>query len=113
LQTWVLESETQVRKGSVLLTRGAASILGIADLAAIAKGHGAGLGQAILSLEPTPEDVQECPIGIAAWVDFPEIDVIDLLRAPQALTSTTPRPRARKARVDARPRNLSRRPGRR
>ena len=33
----VLEGETQVRKGSVLLTRGAASILGRADLAALAK----------------------------------------------------------------------------
>ena len=77
----VLEGETQMRKGSVLLTRGAASILGSADLAALAKGHGDGLGQVILSLDHTPEDAQDCPIGVAAWVDFPEIDVIDRLRA--------------------------------
>jgi hypothetical protein len=77
----VLEGETEVRKGTILMTRGAASILGRADLAAIAKGHGEGRGQVILSLEPTPEDAQDCPIGVAAWVDFPDIDVIDELRA--------------------------------
>ena len=94
----VLEGETQVRKGSVLLTRGAASILGSADLAAVAKGHGDGLGQVILRLEHTPEDAQDCPIGVAAWVDFPEIDLIDrAARAPQALSvdhAPAPRPTA-------------------
>jgi HlyD family secretion protein len=77
----VLEGETQVRKGSVLLTRGAASILGSTDLAAVAKGHGDGLGLAILRLERGPQDARDCPIGVAAWVDFPEIDFIDRLRA--------------------------------
>jgi multidrug resistance efflux pump len=77
----VLEGETQVRQGRVLLTRGAASILGSAELAAVAKGHGDGRGQVILSLEGTLEDSRDCPIGVAAWVDFPEIDVIDELRA--------------------------------
>jgi HlyD family secretion protein len=77
----VLEGETQVRDGTVFLTRGAASTLGRADLAAVAKGHGDNRGQAILRLEPTPEDAKECPIGVAAWVDFPQIDFIDELRA--------------------------------
>jgi HlyD family secretion protein len=53
----VLEGETQVRQGSVLLTRGAASVLGSADLAALAKGRGDGSKQVILRLEHTPEDV--------------------------------------------------------
>lgn len=77
----VLEGETQVRQGNVLLTRGAASILGNGDLAAVAKGHGDGLGQVILRLEDIPEDAKHCPIGVAAWVDFPEIDWIDEVRA--------------------------------
>ena len=77
----VLEGETQVRQGTVLLTRGAASVLGSTDLAAVAKGRNPGVGQVIVSLEYTPEDAQDCPIGVAAWVDFPEIDVIDRLRA--------------------------------
>jgi hypothetical protein len=47
----VLEGETQARQGTVLLTRGAASTLGSADLAAVAKGHGDGSGQVIVSLE--------------------------------------------------------------
>jgi hypothetical protein len=77
----LLEGETQVRQGSVLLTRGAASVLGSTDLAALAKGHGAGLGQVIVRLEEAFEHASECPIGVAAWVGFPEIDVIDQLRA--------------------------------
>jgi CRP-like cAMP-binding protein len=77
----VLEGETEVRQGTVLLTRGAASTLGGADLAALAKGHGDGRAQVILSLEHTPEDAKNCPIAVAAWVDFPEIDLIDELRA--------------------------------
>ena len=76
----VLEGEAQVRRGSVLLTRGAASVLGSADLAAVAKGHGDGVGQVIVSLEPTPEDTADCPIGVAAWVDFPVVDCVDELR---------------------------------
>jgi len=35
----------------------------------------------ILSLEHSGEDAKGCPIGVAAWVDFPEIDLIDELRA--------------------------------
>jgi multidrug resistance efflux pump len=77
----VLEGETQVRQGTVLLTRGAASVLGSTDLAAVAKGHGEDRGQAIVSLELAPKDTDACPIGVAAWVDFPEIDFIDELRA--------------------------------
>jgi hypothetical protein len=34
-----------------------------------------------VSLELAPEDAEACPIGVAAWVDFPEIDFIDELRA--------------------------------
>ncbi len=77
----ILEGDTEVRQGSVLLTRGAASVLGAEDLAALAKGHGGGRGQAIVRLEDGMEDANDCPIGVAAWVDFPEIDVIDVLRA--------------------------------
>jgi hypothetical protein len=48
---------------------------------ATAKGRDAGLGQVIVSLQPTPEDVRKCAIGSAAWADFPDIDLIDILRA--------------------------------
>jgi hypothetical protein len=34
-----------------------------------------------LRLEPTPEDIAACPIGLSAFVEFPAVDPIDLLRA--------------------------------
>ena len=40
-----------------------------------------GLGQVIVRVAPTPQDVENCAIGAAAWVDFPQINAIDLLRA--------------------------------
>ena len=77
----LIEGEQALRHGTVLLTRGGASTLGATDLAATAKGRKPGLGQVIVSLKPTAKDVQKCAVGAAAWVDFPEITVIDLLRA--------------------------------
>ena len=77
----VLEGEKTVRAAKVILTRGAAATLGPADLAAIAKGRRPGVGQAILTLERSPEDAETCAIGQAAYVDFPGIGLVDILRA--------------------------------
>jgi hypothetical protein len=77
----ILEGDKEVRRATVLLTRGAAATLGPTDLAAIAKGRRPGIGQAILALEGAPGDVESCPIGQAAHVDFPGIGFIDVLRA--------------------------------
>jgi hypothetical protein len=70
-----------MRRGTVILTRGAAATVGRADLAAIAKGREAGVGQALIKLDAFPADIAACPIGQAAYVDFPDIGVIDVLRA--------------------------------
>jgi multidrug resistance efflux pump len=77
----VLEGERQTRRGTVMLTRGAAATIGQADLAAIAKGRLPGIGQVLVRLEPSPADIEHCPIGEAAYVDFPQIGLIDILRA--------------------------------
>ena len=77
----VLEGERQVRKGRILLTRGAAATLGHADLAALAKGRTPGIGQVLVSLQASAEDVASCPIGEAAYVDFPHVGFFDILRA--------------------------------
>ena len=77
----VLEGEHQPRQATILLTRGSAGTLGLDDLAALAKGRSAGRGQVLLRLEPTPEDIATCPIGLSAFVEFPQVDVIDMLRA--------------------------------
>lgn len=77
----VLEGEHQPRQATILLTRGSAGTLGVNDLAALAKGRSPGRGQVLLRLEPTPEDIATCPIGVSAFVEFPQIDPIDMLRA--------------------------------
>jgi multidrug resistance efflux pump len=77
----VLEGEPAMRTASVLLTRGSASTLGRDDLAALAKGRREGVGQVLLALADAPEDLQDCPVGRAAYVDFPQIGLIDVIRA--------------------------------
>jgi len=77
----VIEGDRTVRLGKVYLTRGAAATVGADDLAALAKGRHPGVGQVLVKLEPSAADIEACPIGAAAYVDFPEIGVIDMLRA--------------------------------
>jgi hypothetical protein len=77
----VIEGDRQARNGKVYLTRGAAATIGADDLAALAKGRSPGTGQVLVELSPTPEDIEACPIGAAAYVDFPDIGVLDVLRA--------------------------------
>lgn len=77
----VLEGERKVRHGKVLLTRGAAATVGKDDLAALAKGRQPGVGQVLIQLEPSPADIDKCPVGQAAYVDFPGVGLIDVLRA--------------------------------
>lgn len=76
----VLEGESRTRQAEVVLTRGAASTLGPVDLAAIAKGRRPGIGQVLLALPATAGDVEACPVGTAAYVDFPDVGLIDVLR---------------------------------
>ena len=77
----VLEGERRARRGTILLLRGAAGILGGTDLAAVAKGRRTGDGQALVTLTPEPGDAQTCPVGRAAFVDFPDVSVLDIARA--------------------------------
>jgi hypothetical protein len=65
----------------VLLTRGSASTIGGTDIAAVAKGRERGVAQALLRLEPSPEDRGECRVGRAAYVWFPDHGLLDVLRA--------------------------------
>jgi hypothetical protein len=77
----VSEGDRQTRRGKVYLARGAAATVGADDLAAIAKGRHPGIGQVLVQFEPSPADIEACPIGAAAFVDFPDIGIIDMLRA--------------------------------
>jgi multidrug resistance efflux pump len=77
----VVEGAPAHRHGTVALLRGAAATIGSVDLAAIAKGRRPGIGQALVTLEPSDADLETCPIGHAAYVDFPDIGMLDILRA--------------------------------
>jgi multidrug resistance efflux pump len=77
----VFEGERQVRHGTVLITRGSAATIGQADLAALAKGRHAGLGQVLIKLDSSPSDIEACPMGLAAYVEFPGVGVLQVLRA--------------------------------
>ncbi len=79
--TVILEGETRSRQARVLLTRGSAATIERDDLAAIAKGRKEGVAQALLSLEAKEGDRQSCPVGRAAYVDFPDVGFLDILRA--------------------------------
>lgn len=77
----VFEGEKKLRRGEVLLTRGSAGILGPHDLAALAKGRRPGIGQALVKLEADADDIRSCPIGHAAYADFPDVGAFHVLRA--------------------------------
>lgn len=76
----IMEGESRERDATVTLTRGAAATLGREDLASIAKGREEGVAQVIVSLDDTYGD-GECPVGRAAYVGFPEVGLIDVIRA--------------------------------
>jgi multidrug resistance efflux pump len=77
----IIEGERTVRKGVVILARGAAGVLTDRDLAAVAKGRRPDLGAALVRLTPTADDVRQCRIGQAAYVNFPDVGALAVLRA--------------------------------
>ena len=79
--TVVLEGEREAREATIQLTRGSAGMLGPKDLAAVAPGRSIGEGQVLLRLLPTPEDIAKCRVGLSAFVEFPQVDSIDMLRS--------------------------------
>src|SRR6476619_339666 len=76
-----MPGDRQVRDGKVYLTSGAAATIGADDLAALAKGRHPGIGQVLVQFQPSAADIWECPIGAAAYVDFPDIGILEILRA--------------------------------
>jgi len=77
----ILEGDTEIRNASVLMTRGSASTLGRDDLAAVAKGRSDGVAQVLLDFSHEHGSFEECPVGRAAYVDFLDIGLIEVIRA--------------------------------
>ena len=79
--TVLLEGEREERNGSVLIARGSAATFDERTLASVAKGWRPGLAQVIVDITDTIEDGDECPLGRAAYVEFPEVGLLDVIRA--------------------------------
>jgi len=77
----VLEGDATARAAEVVLVRGAAATLGRSELAALAKGRREDQAQVLLRLFATAVDFPTCPVGRGAYVDFPGIGVIDIIRS--------------------------------
>ncbi|MEX2167183.1 MAG: hypothetical protein WD852_09210 [Methyloceanibacter sp.] len=77
----IFEGERHLRRGTVLLERGAAATMGNTELAALAKGRAPGIGQVLVKLFPSDADINACPIGTAAYVDFPGLGLLDIVKA--------------------------------
>ena len=67
--------------GELVYTRGAAGRLNQVDLAATADSGDGQLAQALVRLTGTEFPVERCPVGRAAFVDFPDIGPLDRLLA--------------------------------
>ena len=78
--TVLLEGDARSHAAKVVLTRGASSRIGSDDLASLSRGHKSWSGQALVEIEDTT-GLSECPIGRRAFVGFPEIRLIQYLRA--------------------------------
>ena len=63
------------------MTRGSTATLGRHDLAALAKGRSDGVAQVLLKLDGDPGEFDRCPVGRAAYVEFPGVGLIDVIRA--------------------------------
>ena len=79
--TVVLEGSRGTLSAKVALVRGGASVLGVNELASLAKGRQPGDAQVLLELDATGSDFDGCPVGRSAFVDFPGVGVLDIIRA--------------------------------
>lgn len=77
----MIEGEHRPREGVVLLTRGSSATLDTRELAATARGRGAGTAQVLVRVENSPAGAGRPAIGHPAHVHFPGVSVLRLLRA--------------------------------
>ena len=78
--TVLLEGDSRSHAGTVLLTRGASSRIGGDDLASLSRGHKSWSAQAVVEITDTA-GLPECPLGRRAFVGFPQIRLVQYLRA--------------------------------
>lgn len=77
----VIEGQSRTYEAEVLLVRGSAATLSREELAALAKGRTADSAQVILELDSEAHEFDRCPVGDAAYVDFPDLGLVDIVLA--------------------------------
>lgn len=78
----VMEGERAAREGVIEFLRGSSAIIGRESLVAVAKGRGTRKSaQAVVRLTTQASPGEACPIGRAAFVEFPDVGVIDVILA--------------------------------
>ena len=77
----ILEGERDAREARVLMTRGSTATLDELNLAAVAKGRHEGAAQVIVELGGNDSPEGDCLVGRAAYVGFPDVGLIDVIRA--------------------------------
>jgi hypothetical protein len=76
----MLEGETVWRAGEIVALHRSANVVDARELAAVAKGRDRGAGQVLLRLAAMSGDFDRCPVGRAAYVRLPELDLLARLR---------------------------------
>jgi len=64
-----------------LLTRGSSAVIGRESLAAVAKGRGTGKAQVLVDLDVDTATDKTCPVGRAAFVEFPGVGMLNVILA--------------------------------
>jgi CRP/FNR family cyclic AMP-dependent transcriptional regulator len=75
-----LEGDPEARPATVLLTRGASSRLGQTELASLSRGHKSYTAQVLVAFKDS-NAIDGCPIGRRAFVSFPEVRMVQYIRA--------------------------------
>ena len=78
--TVLLDGDPTSHEATVLQTRGASSRIGRSELAGTSPGHKNWTAQALVSIKAGDASLQ-CPIGRRAFVSFPDIRLVQYLRA--------------------------------
>lgn len=72
----MLEGEDIWRDGEIVAVHRSDDVVDARELAAVAKGRDRGAGQVLLKLAATSADFDHCPVGRAAYVHLPELDLL-------------------------------------
>lgn len=72
----MLEGEAIWREAEIVALRRAAAVVDARELAVVAKGRDRGFGQILLRLAATSGDFDRCPVGRAAYVRLPDLDLL-------------------------------------